>query len=134
MLTRRELLASTPAAMAAAAGRRPPNIIIILADDLGCHDLGCWGAADLKTPNIDKLAESGARFTNWYAAAPVCAPSRAALLAGRYPVRAGLPNNGLPLPESEVTEADCLKKAGYATGIVGKWHLGSTRSTVPNAR
>lgn len=112
----------------------PPNVILFLTDDMGCHDLACVGATDLKTPNIDKLAENGARFTNWYAAAPVCAPSRAALLTGRYPVRAGLPNNGLPLPENEVTLADCLRSAGYATGIVGKWHLGSTPSTVPNAR
>jgi len=113
---------------------KPPNIILFLADDMGCHDLACVGANDLKTPNIDQLAHSGSRFTNWYAAAPVCAPSRAALLTGRYPVRAGLPNNGMALPENEVTVADCLKKAGYATGIVGKWHLGSTPSTVPNAR
>src|SRR5690348_754776 len=101
MLSRRDFLSSSSAAILAASAPAdpPPNVILFLTDDMGCHDLACLGAADLKTPNIDKLAESGARFTNWYAAAPVCAPSRAALLTGRYPVRAGLPTNGLPLPE-----------------------------------
>src|SRR5438270_8477140 len=135
MFSRRDLLSVASAAVLTDVAARPnpaatrrPNVVLFLADDLGCHDIGAWGAADLKTPNIDALAASGARFTNWYAAAPVCAPSRSALLTGRYPVRAGLPNNGMALPENEVTVADCLKKAGYATGIVGKWHLRSTPS------
>ena len=112
---------------------RKPNFIVFLADDLGCHDIGAWGATDLKTPNIDALASSGARFTNWYAAAPVCAPSRAALMTGRYPIRAGVPNNGPALKPSEQTMAALLKPAGYSTAIYGKWHLGSTPDTVPNA-
>ena len=112
---------------------RKPNFVIFLADDLGCHDIGAWGASDLKTPNIDALASSGARFTNWYAAAPVCAPSRAALLTGRYSIRAGVPNNGPPLKPSEQTIASLLKPAGYSTGLFGKWHLGTTPDTVPNA-
>jgi len=110
-----------------------PNIVIFLADDLGCQDLGCWGASDLKTPNIDALAAGGVRFTNWYAAAPVCAPSRAGLLTGRHPVRCGVPGNGPPLASSEKTIASLLKPAGYATGLFGKWHLGSTDDTAPNA-
>src|SRR5947208_9411858 len=110
MLSRRRFVTATGgAALAAAQTRRRPNVVIFLADDLGCHDLGCWGAADLETPNIDAIAASGARFTNWYSAAPVCAPARAALLTGRYPIRAGVPDNGPPLRDSEVTIAAALK-------------------------
>jgi arylsulfatase A-like enzyme len=135
MFSRREFLSSTAAASALAQTRsaRKPNFVIFLADDLGCHDIGAWGSSDLKTPHIDALAASGARFTNWYAAAPVCAPSRAALLTGRYPIRAGVPGNGPSLRPSEQTIASLLKPAGYATGIFGKWHLGETSDTVPNA-
>jgi arylsulfatase A-like enzyme len=135
MFSRRALLSAAAAgAMAQTRGTgRKPNFVIFLADDLGCHDIGAWGATDLKTPNIDALAASGARFTNWYAAAPVCAPSRAALLTGRYPIRAGVPGNGQPLSPSEQTTASLLKPAGYSTGIFGKWHLGETPDTVPNA-
>jgi len=127
------------ATAAAASGQirngapRRPNIVLILADDLGCHDIGAWGAADLKTPNIDALAAGGVRFTNWYAAAPVCAPSRASLLTGRHPIRCGVPDNGPPLPPSEQTIASVLRSAGYATGLFGKWHLGSTPETWPNS-
>src|SRR6266536_2057675 len=124
MLSRRDFLSSAPVAASAVAAAQSsgapvprPNLIIFLADDLGCHDIGAWGASDLKTPNIDALAASGARFTNWYAAAPVCAPSRAALLSGRYPIRAGVPNNGQPLKPEEKTIASVLKPAGYATGL-----------------
>ncbi|HEY1337919.1 MAG TPA: sulfatase-like hydrolase/transferase [Bryobacteraceae bacterium] len=135
MISRRELLSLAPAAAVAqtSAAARRPNIVVILMDDLGCHDLGAWGGADLKTPHIDSLAASGVRFTNWYAAAPVCSPSRAGLLTGRHPIRAGVPNNGPPLAPSERTIASLVKPAGYATAIVGKWHLGSTPETVPNA-
>src|SRR5205807_8869142 len=111
------------------SGRRP-NVVIFLADDLGCHDLGCWGAQDLKTPNIDALAASGARFTNWYAAAPVCAPSRAALLTGRHPIRAGVPTNGPVLKPEEKTIATLVKPASYATGLFGKWISASVRTPV----
>jgi arylsulfatase A-like enzyme len=137
MLTRRTFLSSATTAAAAAqvrpAATRPPNVILFLADDLGCHDIGAWGASDLKTPNIDGLASSGVRFTNWYAAAPVCAPSRAGLLTGRHPIRCGVPDNGPPLRATEQTIASLLKPAGYSTGIFGKWHLGSTDDTCPNA-
>lgn len=139
MFTRRSFLTTATAASGVTAlaqtraPARKPNVVIFLADDLGCHDIGAWGATDLKTPNIDSLAASGARFTNWYAAAPVCAPSRASLLTGRYPIRAGVPGNGPPLRLTERTIASALKPAGYATGIFGKWHLGNTADTVPNA-
>src|SRR5580765_6971253 len=109
MFSRREILAGATAATAAqtllSQGVRRPNIVLFLADDLGCHDLGAWGAADLQTPNIDALTAGGARFTNWYAAAPVCAPSRAGLLTGRHPIRAGVPTNGPALRPSEKTIA-----------------------------
>jgi arylsulfatase A-like enzyme len=139
MLSRRDFLATSAVAGTALHAAKPdtgrrPNFIVFLTDDQGCHDLGCLGASDLKTPNIDALAQSGTRFTNWYAAAPVCSPSRAGLLTGRYPIRAGVPSNGPALPESEKTIAACLKESGYATGVIGKWHLGSGAATVPNAR
>ena len=136
IFSRRGFLSTAAAAGAMAQPRPParhPNFVVFLADDLGCHDLGAWGASDLKSPNIDALAASGARFTNWYAAAPVCAPSRASLLTGRYPIRCGVPNNGPPLAPAEQTIASLLKPAGYAAGIFGKWHLGDTPETVPNA-
>jgi arylsulfatase A-like enzyme len=136
MVSRRDFLsAGSAAALSAATPKRSekPNVIVFLADDLGCHDLGCLGAADLKTPHIDAIASSGARFTNWYAQAPVCAPSRAALMTGRYPIRAGVPANGQELAPSEQTIASTLKPQGYATGLFGKWHLGSSPDTCPNA-
>ncbi len=138
MLSRRELLTLVPAAFpltadAAPDAKRPPNLIVFLMDDQGYHDLGCQGARDLKTPHIDALAESGARLTSWYVMAPMCAPSRGALLTGRYPIRAGVPSNGPSLPHTEKTIASILKQNGYATGVFGKWHLGSDDKTSPNA-
>jgi len=118
----------------AADAARRPNVLFILADDLGYGDVGCYGGRDIPTPHIDALAAAGLRFTDGYASAPVCAPSRAGFLTGRYQQRFGLEENpgavsnlnretyGLPL--SERTIADEMKSAGYATGIVGKWHLG----------
>jgi arylsulfatase A-like enzyme len=135
MLTRRDFVAGAASASAALAlpqGRRRPNFVIFLGDDLGCHDVGCWGASDLQTPHIDALSAGGTRFTNWYAAAPVCAPSRAGLLTGRYPIRAGVPDNGRPLRATERTIASVLQPAGYATAAIGKWHLGDTPETDPN--
>jgi len=136
MISRRDFLATaSAAAVPEPAARRTsrPNVILFLADDLGCHDLGCVGASDVKTPNIDALAAGGARFTNWYSAAPVCAPSRGALLTGRCPQRCGVPSNGLELRPSEKTMATLLKDQGYATALFGKWHLGSSGQTCPNA-
>ncbi|HEY1949746.1 MAG TPA: sulfatase-like hydrolase/transferase [Bryobacteraceae bacterium] len=137
-LTRRSLLGGAVAAAqlplhAAPAQSQKPNILVILFDDLGVHDQGYLGATDLKTPNIDRLAAGGTVCRNWYSNAPVCAPARSALMTGRCPLRAGVPKNGTPLPASEVTLAAALKNAGYTTGLTGKWHLGSTPDTVPNA-
>ncbi len=132
MPTRREFLAAGPALLGGAVRGRP-NFIVFLTDDHGYHDLGCQGARDLKTPQLDALAASGARFTQWYSNAPMCAPARAALLTGRYPIRAGVPQNGPPLAPSERTIAALLRPLGYATGLVGKWHLGAGPQTGPNA-
>ncbi len=132
--TRRNVLAGAAAAPFVQTRPLRPNLIIILTDDHGYHDLGCQGAADLKTPNLDALAASGARFTDWYSNAPMCAPARAALMTGRYPLRCGNPTNATTTPESEVFLSRLLKDAGYATGVFGKWHLGPTGFRHPNAR
>lgn len=108
------------------------NVIVILADDLGWGDLGCYGHPNFKTPNLDRMAREGARLTHFYSPAPYCAPSRAALLTGRYQFRSGMMNNPAPdaglhhfgLPASEVTLAEAFKAAGYRTCAIGKWHLG----------
>ncbi len=119
----------------------PPNIIVILADDLGHADLGVHGSKDLATPHIDSLARDGVRFTNGYASAPVCAPTRAGLLTGRYPQRFGFEFNApepraaeYGLPREEATLAERLKAKGYATGMVGKWHLGFRPELTPPRR
>ncbi len=136
-LSRRTLLQGAVAATQLPA-RQPasgqkPNVVVILFDDLGVHDLGFLGANDLRTPNIDRLASSGVVCRNWYSNAPVCAPARSALMTGRIPLRAGVPDNGHPLRPSEKTIASLLKESGYATALTGKWHLGSSPDTVPNA-
>lgn len=119
---------------------RQPNVLIVYTDDQGSVDLNCYGAKDLATPHLDHLAGRGVRFTQFYSAAPVCSPSRAALLTGRYPQRAGLAGNAGSQPGSEgmpaaqVTLAELMKQAGYATGHVGKWHLGFVPETMPNGQ
>jgi arylsulfatase A-like enzyme len=110
-----------------------------MTDDEGIGDVGVYGAKDLRTPNMDALANSGARFTSWYSAAPMCSPSRAAVMTGRYPIRAGVrnivnPHSDEGLPGSEVTLAKLLKAQGYTTGIIGKWHLGDRPESRPNAQ
>ena len=104
-----------------------PNFVVILCDDLGYGDLACYGHPTIKTPNLDKLAKEGWRFTDCYSAAPVCSSSRAGLLTGRTPSRVGVYNwipggNIMHMPKSEITIAHLLKKAGYDTAVVGKWH------------
>lgn len=136
-LSRRTLLSGALAAAqipkGSVAADRKPNVIVILFDDLGLHDLGYLGATDLRTPHIDQLAASGTVCRNWYSNAPVCAPARSSLMTGRCPIRAGVGQNGRPLQPSERTIASLLKDVGYATALVGKWHLGSSPDTVPNA-
>ena len=120
-----------------------PNILFIVADDLGYGELGCFGGRDIPTPHLDALAASGARFTNGYVTAPFCAASRAALLTGRYQTRFGFEFNpigaknaapGIGLPVEEKTIADRLRDSGYATAVVGKWHLGGTAEFHPQRR
>ncbi|MFM8250614.1 MAG: sulfatase [Planctomycetota bacterium] len=112
---------------------RKPNFIVIYADDLGYGDLGCYGHPSIRTPNLDRMAAEGLRFTDFYSAAEVCTPSRTALLTGRYAIRSGMAhdqfrvlraNSTGHLPLGEITIAELLKTQGYRTGIIGKWHLG----------
>ena len=119
---------------------RQPNVIIIYTDDQGSLDMGCYGADDLQTPHMDRLAAQGVRFTQFYASAPVCSASRAGLLTGRYPVRAGVPGNvssargKAGMRPQQVTIAELLSEHGYATAHIGKWHLGYTAATMPGGQ
>jgi len=120
--------AGLPSRSASGASRRKPNIIFILADDLGWAELGCYGNRFNETPHLDRLARKGMRFTQAYASAPVCSPYRASLMTGQYPARIGMTNYLQPdepkhLSTDYTTIAEMLRSAGYATGIVGKWHL-----------
>src|SRR6476469_5708637 len=111
--------------LAPAAEAAPgPNVVFILADDLGYGDLGCYGQQTIKTPRIDALATVGLRFTNCYSGSTVCAPSRCALMTGRHTGHARVRSKArIPLRPEDVTVAEVLKGAGYATGIIGKWGL-----------
>jgi len=130
------------AALAACAGRppaqeRPPNFVIIFCDDLGYADVGCYGAKGYATPNIDRLAAEGMRFTEFCVPQAVCSASRAGILTGCYPNRVGIlgalgPKSKIGLHSDEVTFAEVLKPRGYATAIYGKWHMGDSPSFLPN--
>ena len=132
------LLLAAPAALAAPSR---PNIVIILADDMGYGDLACYGHPSISTPNLDKMAAEGMRFTDFYVAAAVCTPSRAGLLTGRLPLRSGMAggaersvlmtNSTGGLPTNEITIATALKTKGYTTACIGKWHLGHEWQFLP---
>lgn len=119
---------------------KPPNVVIIYTDDQGSIDANCYGADDLVTPNIDRLAKTGVRFTQMLAPSCICSASRAGLLTGRIPLRAGVPANvssqkGVAgMPSNQVTIAELFHDAGYTTGHVGKWHIGFTPETMPNGQ
>ena len=117
-----------------------PNFVMIFADDLGYGDLSCFGHPSIRTPNLDRMAAEGMRFTQFYSASAVCTPSRAALMTGRLPVRSGMcsdkrrvlfPDSSGGIPESELTIAEALKKVGYQTACFGKWHLGHLPQFLP---
>jgi len=118
----------------ASAGEKLPNIVLIFVDDLGYGDLGCYGATKVKTPNIDKLATEGKRFTDAHSASAVCTPSRYGLITGEYPMRINSwgptsPTSKLVVDTEKLTIADVLKNAGYSTSCFGKWHLGFGEGT-----
>ena len=125
----------------AAAADRKPNVLLILADDLGYGELSIQGNKEIPTPNIDSIGKRGVRFTSGYVSCPVCSPTRAGLMTGRYQQRFGhefnpgsVPAASFGLPQSETTLASRMKSAGYATGLVGKWHLGTTEGYRPLER
>ena len=132
------LAATTCRYAIAAESKDKPNFIIIFIDDQGYQDLGCFGSPNIKTPNIDQMAGDGMRFTDFYSAASVCTPSRAALMTGCYPERVGnlgvlFPRNNTGLNPEETTIAKMLKPLGYATACVGKWHLGHLKEFLPTS-
>ena len=130
---------AAPRAFGAKPQADKPNFIIIFADDQGYQDMGCFGSPKIKTPNFDKMAAEGMRFTDFYSACSVCSPSRAALLTGCYPPRVGVtnvlfPRNKNGLNPKEITIADMLKARGYATKCVGKWHVGHLKEFLPTSQ
>ncbi len=150
--TRRDVLKAAGAATAAwmlpkaahaktaDSQNKKPNFVIIFTDDQGYHDLGCYGSEKIDTPNLDRMAKEGVKFTDFYSAASICTPSRAALMTGCYAKRVGLgagvifPKHNHGLNPKEITIADLLKKQGYATKCIGKWHLGHKNEFLPTAQ
>lgn len=122
------------------ADERRPNVLFILVDDQGYYDLGCYGAREFETPRIDSLAEQGVRFTDYYAAAPICSPSRAGLLTGCYPRRVGLAtwvqraDSSIGIHPDELTIAELFQQHGYRTACIGKWHLGFHDPFLPQSQ
>lgn len=140
MLPKLPLIAAAFLSLSAVAEERPPNFVVIFCDDLGYGDLGCFGHPTIRTPNLDRMAAEGMKFTQFYSAAEVCTPSRAALLTGRLPPRSGMcsntrrvlfPDSKGGLPAGEITIAEVLKQRGYATACIGKWHLGHLPAFLP---
>lgn len=124
----------------AVQAKTPPNFVILFADDMGYGDMGCFGHPTIRTPNFDRMAAEGMKLTQFYSAAPVCTPSRAALMTGRLPIRNGMcsdkhrvlfPYSAGGIPDSEITLAEGLKTKGYATACIGKWHLGHLPKYLP---
>lgn len=137
------LLALIGAAFLPPAQADQPNFVVIFCDDLGYGDLGVFGNPTIKTPHLDRMAEEGQKWTQFYSADPVCTPSRAGLLTGRYPIRNGMtsgkhvvlfPDSARGLPPGEITIAEVLKQQNYATAAVGKWHLGHRPRYLPTAQ
>lgn len=133
-------VAATIAALAGPAGAAPPNIVIMLGDDLGWGEIGAQGNTQIPTPHIDSISKNGIKFTSGYVSGPYCSPTRAGLMTGRYQTRFGHefnpagPNSNNGLPVEERTIADRLKEAGYATAVIGKWHLGGAPKFRPSKR
>ena len=132
-------VAAASFAIAVQAAKKP-NVIVIYTDDQGSVDANCYGSKDLITPNIDRLAATGVRFTQMYSPSAICSASRAGLMTGRIPPRAGVPGNvssqkgKAGMPTEQITMAELMKSNGYATGHIGKWHLGYTPETMPNGQ
>jgi len=142
MVTRRTFCGALGASSLLQAQARRPNFLVIVTDDHGIGDVGCYGHPEVRTPNLDRLAASGVRFTQWYSNAPVCSASRAAILTGKYPDRTGVqgalpsqPTWDVPgLRQGETTLPGVLRKYGYRTAAIGKWHLGSAPHSRPLAQ
>lgn len=129
-------LSSSPALATEIHSTGLPNVILIFTDDQGYQDVGCFGSPDIKTPNLDRMALEGRKFTSFYSACSVCSPSRAALLTGCYPPRVGVtrvlfPRDDVGLNSNEITIAEMLKQRGYKTACIGKWHLGHKPAFLP---
>ncbi|HLJ46590.1 MAG TPA: sulfatase-like hydrolase/transferase [Bryobacteraceae bacterium] len=133
---RREFLAAAAGGLLNAQIERQPNVVFILADDLGYGDLGCYGQRQIATPNIDRIAAEGVRFTQAYAGSTVCAPSRCALMTGNHTGHARIRGNArISLQPEDTTVAEVFRAAGYKTGIFGKWGLGDAgQPGIPNRK
>ncbi len=142
LLARVSYIAATLLNVSLLCAASPPNVVVIFCDDMGYGDLACFGHPTIATPNLDRMASEGQKWTEFYVAACVCTPSRAALQTGRYPIRSGMcsdnrrvlfPDSTGGLPASEITIAQMLKTNGYSTHAIGKWHLGHLLQYLPTS-